>query len=676
MLVREIILENFMSYEYARIPLRSGVNIVCGPNGSGKSSILLGISVALGQSYTERSRKLSDLIRWGKDTGRVTLLLDNSKKGSRRPVPKINKDEIPLTRILRRDGRYWFELDNRPVNRSDVVRLLSKLGVDPDNLLIIMHQNMAEQFVVLSPQERLRMVEAAVGLEPYRKHVLDARRKLSRIMSQEESINKLLASAEQTLKYWREQYDRYQLKKQLFLKRRFLERELAWAEVTRREEKVEQLKSERDRLMEDIREIRQKISQLEDQVSQLGKFMNMQRKELEGVFKERVKLEGEKGTLEASTVLTQKIIHDLSSCVDIQKTVTEFISEIAGISHNRFFYENEMKHKRLISQLQDLNERLLLKLTASIERLKNKSNLASKRLAEISLMINEIQDRIDKIHSSTDNLFNDLIEKKVNLSLLRYKIDDLTKRLALTEDELKKRLRSLESEKQRAIEFGPRIAVVRSPDSILAEIRETDGRIAALADVPEDVEKMYNSYSKLYLELKEKSKKVAENRERALKEVKARMDAWRTVIKRLLGQVDMEYKRILSYADAIGSVRILNEHDIEAAGLEIIVGFKGADPVPLNAYTQSGGERSTATMAFLLALQRHVKSPFRAIDEYDIHMDPRNREIMANLLISSLEGQDVQYLIITPNPIYLEERNIHVITVQNIGGSSIIKETI
>ena len=56
-----------MSYEYARIPFKPGVNVICGPNGAGKSSILIGISVALGQSYTERSRKLSDLIRWGKD---------------------------------------------------------------------------------------------------------------------------------------------------------------------------------------------------------------------------------------------------------------------------------------------------------------------------------------------------------------------------------------------------------------------------------------------------------------------------------------------------------------------------------------------------------------------------------------------------------------------------------
>jgi len=172
MLIREVILENFMSYEYARIPFKPGVNVVCGPNGSGKSSMLLGISVALGQSYTERSKKLSDLIRWGKDQGRVTLVLDNSSKGGRRPAPRIKKDQIFLTRSLRQDGKYWFELENRAATKADIKRLLSKFGVDPENMLIIMHQNMVEQFTVLAPQEKLRIVEAAVGFESYRKNVL------------------------------------------------------------------------------------------------------------------------------------------------------------------------------------------------------------------------------------------------------------------------------------------------------------------------------------------------------------------------------------------------------------------------------------------------------------------------------------------------------------------------
>src|SRR3972149_3266347 len=255
MLLREVILENFMSYEYARIPLRLGVNIVCGPNGAGKSSILLGISLALGQSDTERSRKLSDLIRWGKDQARVTLILDNSRKSERRPVQKIDRDQIFLTRVLRRDGKYWFELDNKAATKQDVERLLSKLGVDPDNMLILMHQTMTEQFTVLSPQEKLRIVEAAVGFESYRRNVSEAQRKLSRVLSEEESVGKLLESAEQTLSYWREQYDRYQQKKKLIMKRRFLERELAWAQVTKREKKAHDLQDEIQKEQNEIKKI-------------------------------------------------------------------------------------------------------------------------------------------------------------------------------------------------------------------------------------------------------------------------------------------------------------------------------------------------------------------------------------------------------------------------------------
>ena len=42
MLIQEVILENFMSYEYARVPFKQGVNVIGGPNGAGKSSLAAG----------------------------------------------------------------------------------------------------------------------------------------------------------------------------------------------------------------------------------------------------------------------------------------------------------------------------------------------------------------------------------------------------------------------------------------------------------------------------------------------------------------------------------------------------------------------------------------------------------------------------------------------------------
>ena len=135
MLIREVILENFMSYEYARVSLKEGVNVVCGPNGSGKSSFLVGVCVALGDTYTERSKKLSDLIRWGQERARVSLLLDNSEKeDGRRPILRFDSDVIRLTRNLRRDGKYWFEINQKSAQKYEVVDILKGLGFDHGNL--------------------------------------------------------------------------------------------------------------------------------------------------------------------------------------------------------------------------------------------------------------------------------------------------------------------------------------------------------------------------------------------------------------------------------------------------------------------------------------------------------------------------------------------------------------
>ena len=637
MLISEVILENFMSYEYARVPLKPGVNVVCGPNGAGKSSLLLAISVALGQSYTERSRKLSDLIRWGKDQARVTLILDNSKKGGKRPVPKFNKDQIFLTRVLRRDGKYWFELENRAASKQDVERLLAKLGVDPDNMLIIMHQNMVEQFTVLSPQDKLRMVEAAVGLEAYRENVLEAQKKLTRILSQEESINKLLESAEQTLNYWREQYERFQEKKQLIAKRHFLERELAWAEVNRREAILEELKTKLEKELSLLAQIEADTKntgeQLLNQQSQLEKMKNEWKQNLNDI----INLEREKAGNQATISLCEQLMAE------------------ANLIENEASSGKNLKLLKAES-LKELLETSRLKISKLDEELKKKW-LEAKILEE----------QIDKVESQ-------ILDTRVKLALLNYRMENAKTNIEELEKAFKDAKAQLESAIKKAEETGPRIAVVKSVNEIMDEIRMTDGHLAALAGVSEDVERMYESYSQLYLELKEKARLVAENREKALEEVKTRMQAWRTVIQSLLDRVNLEYQKILAHMQALGEVRLVNEHDIEAAGLEILVGFKGGKPVPLNAYTQSGGERTTATMSFLLALQQHVRSPFRAVDEYDVHMDPKNRELIAQMLISTVKNANAQYVVITPSQVTFTQDDIHVITVQNVEGKSIIKE--
>ncbi len=646
MLIQEVILENFMSYEYARVPFKHGVNVVCGPNGSGKSSLLLAISVALGQSYTERSRKLSDLIRWEKDQARVTLILDNLRKGKNRPVPKFNKDQIFLTRVLRRDGQYWFELENRAATKQDIQRLLSKLGVDPDNMLIIMHQNMVEQFTVLSQQEKLKMVETAVGLGPYRENVLQAQKKLTRILSQEESISKLLESAEQTLNYWREQYERYQEKKQLLTKRRFLERELVWSEVARREEIVRALEAERKREQEILERIEEetKIADADMQVQQ--NEHEKLKSNWKMLFDERLDLEREKAKSESKILFCEQLLKEMKVLENPHLQLSQLLKEQASTQFSLLKGEN----------------------------LKEIIQTANQQLSKLSVEIGANQVEAKNLEQKIDKVGNQVLESRIQLALLQYRRENVKDNIGKLESDLKNAKAHLNESIAKAEQAGPRIAVIKSVGEILDEIRVTDGHLAALAGVSEDIERMYESYSKLYLELKEKAQLVAENREKALEEVKTRMQAWRTVIQSLLDRVSLEYQKILTQSQGVGEVRLANGHDMEAAGLEILVGFKGGKPVALDAYTQSGGERTTATMSFLLALQQHVRSPFRAVDEYDIHMDPKNREIIAKMLISTVKNANTQYVVITPSQITFAKEDANIITVQNVEGKSIIRE--
>lgn len=629
-----------MSYEYARVAFKPGVNLIVGPNGAGKSSLLLAISVALGQTYTERSKKLSNLIRWGKDQARVTIMLDNRKQGDRRPVPKYAKDQIFLTRTLRRDGQYWFELENRAANKQDVERLLGRFGVDPNNMLIIMHQNMVEQFSILSNVEKLRMVEAAVGLEPFHENVVQAQQKLTRILSQSESVTKLLENAEQTLNYWREQYDKYQEKKQLQTKRRFLERELAWAEVERRENTVKELEADRHKIQETVSRIEKEnktsTQQLEKQCDEQGKLKTETKTSLD----ERVSLEREVAANESTVILIEPLLKEAAALEEI------------------------IRESKSADQLKLLRP----------ENLKESMETCHKQIAEVHEKIRAVQAKNKILEENSDIITTQVVDLRIQLALLEYRKENAAKDLEKIEGQIKTAKASLEAASAKASEAGARIAVTKSASDIQDEIRLTDGHLAALAGVSEDIERQYESYSKLFLELKQKAQMVAENRQKALEEVSARMESWRNVMQALIDRVNLEYRRILEQTRAVGEVRLGNPQDVETAGLEILVGFKGGRPVPLDAYTQSGGERTTATMGFLLALQQHVRSPLRAVDEYDIHMDPRNREMIAKILISTIKDANSQYIVITPSQVTFAQENANIITVQNLEGKSVVRE--
>ncbi len=679
MLIREVILENFMSYEYARVPLRDGVNVVCGPNGSGKSSFLIGICVALGDTYTERSKKLSDLIRWGEDRARVSLLLDNSEKEGRRPIPRFDSDVIRLTRNLRKDGKYGFEINQRGAQKYEVMNILNDLGFDPNNMLIIMHQNMPTQFAALPPHEKLKTLESAVGFESYRADVVEAKTKLGGILSEESSLVNLLDRARETLGYWREQNERLQVKKQHQTRIVFLQREMAWSRVTALEKERNRLEQEMDRADGDLHEAEAEMERngklVLDSNEELKRYQTSWMEHVE----KRVEFERTIGICEY-TINNSK--DQLIQIGGLLESTSENRKRFEAGAEN---LRNSLKagpttlddYFNILAEIEETQTEAYDSWNTELEG--RRSDISSSidslglRLGEAEGGARDVIQEMERVRTRIDEANDRYIDARIQMALLRDRRGRLTRRIDSLKAETDRLIRDLNDAEAEALIKGARVETGRNSEEILGEIRKVSGILMGMADVTENAEEMYESYSRTFNQLQERVEQVRESRRKVMEEIEQRTKRWREVMRELLAEVNVKYLSLLSMLQATGEVRLTEATDIKEAGLEIWVGFKGAVPSRLDPYTHSGGERSTSIMAFLLSLQQNVVSPFRAVDEFDLHMDPKNKEVVSDFIVKTMEGSDDQYIAITPSQITFQSKDIHIILIHKTEGQSTVQ---
>ncbi len=638
-MIKGVVLTNFMSYENSYVPLEPGLNLICGPNGAGKSSILLAISVVLGQAYTERSKRLSDLIKWGTDEARVTLILDNS--GEKRPFPNYHTDLVTVTRVIKANGTYYYLLQNKPVPKSAVTDVLQSRGLNPDNILVIMHQFMVGRFAAVSPQDKLKMLEEAVGFQTYREEVKDARKRLENVMSEEQSLVQVLESTKETHDFWKREYDRYLQKRQLETRLNALKQELLWGRIQKKKDSLAHIEERIDSKTRALQSIDNKIQELADsKKKRQAKYdeLNLGRMGLED---QRVEL--------AKQITTQELNIEWTT-----NLLSHFHSPETG------------PEPTPPSALQDLD-----KLKVSWKETAEESQKRLQREKEKSTALGEkIVDASGRLEDALTRLIDTNVEYEVSgfkRKLLTEDVADLQAQVRLAKEELDPMIASAEK-------VGAQAGPPRKIFDIMIEIGAVEEQMKPLAALSEDVERMYSSYAKVYEDLKLKADQVAVSRQEVLSELDKRLSRWREVLANFLEELTGRYSEILRTVSATGSIRLISSRDIEKCGLEILVGYKGNKPTALDAFTQSGGERSIAMMAFLLAMQQHITSPFRAIDEFDVHMDPKNRESVTQLIMTNAAAMvDGQYVAITPGQVNVTDKS-HVIVVQNVGGSSVVSE--
>jgi len=588
-------------------------------------------------------------------------------------------DVISLTRNLRRDGKYWFELNQKSAHKYEVMEILRGLGFDPNNMLIVMHQSMPEQFANVSPQEKLRTLEVAVGYESFRSDVVEAKKKLSGILSEEESLNQLLDRARETLSYWREQNERLQEKRRLRTRSLFLQREMAWSRVVELEKGLRRLEQEVDRADADLYAAESEMEHYGRLTIEAENELRKYRGEWSDLLEKRIEYERTIGVCEFAIA-------------DAKERLTQVDRMLMSSSERRRRFEvgAEALRTKLKAGPTTLDD--YFRILSEIEEtqaeaydmwhfdLATQKGEAEKQIGSLAGQLNEAEagvavvvDEMALTRARIDEANDKYIEGRIQMALLKDRRERLKRRMNEVKAEIDRLRRDLNNAEAEALIKGPRIDTGRQSDEILGEIRKISGILLGLADVSDEAEEMYDSYSRTFRELQERVEQVRASRREVMVEIEERARRWLKVTRDLLDQVNSRYQSLLTWLQATGDVRLINPMDIEEAGLDLYIGFMGAQQSRLDPYTHSGGERSTAVMAFLLALQQNVLAPFRAIDEFDLHMDPKNREIVSDFIVSTLEGSDDQYLVITPSQVTFQRKNVHIIMVHKTEGTSSVR---
>ncbi len=168
--IKKLVIHGFKSFpRKTEIPFTRGINIILGPNGSGKSNISDAICFVLGRLSIKsmRAAKAGNLIFMGTKEASpakeasVEIIFDNSDK-----TFSLDKNEIIIKRIVRRNGQSIYKIDNETKTRQEVLSLLAQAGIDPQGFNIIL-QGEIQGFVRMQPEERRTIIEEVAGISVY-----------------------------------------------------------------------------------------------------------------------------------------------------------------------------------------------------------------------------------------------------------------------------------------------------------------------------------------------------------------------------------------------------------------------------------------------------------------------------------------------------------------------------
>lgn len=349
-------------------------------------------------------------------------------------------------------------------------------------------------------------------------------------------------------------------------------------------------------------------------------------------------------------------------------------------AEKREIEEQILQLKRIISRAETIRSRLeslpedRKNVIKTIELLQKRIDELTDKISNIEVKSNEIREKIKNLEQERENLLEAYSDYLARIKSLEREKKELPARLR----GLNRELESIQSEtnkvrkeikvifeilkrlgeypessninniiKEEIIKPAERLLTSIDIDMIHEELAYLEKKVV---DLKENILRSETKFIEIQnaLENINKYEEKLKTIDKEIEEIKHLYEKEIEEISRLLSEkiriINENYKKVLSKLGANGEI-FLKGKTIDELELSITVDFHRKNPVDLDRGGFSSGEKTTAIMAFIMAMILSSLSPIYMFDEFDVYLDDKSLIDVIRLIRMNLK--DLQGIITT-----------------------------
>ncbi|MCD8025311.1 MAG: hypothetical protein LUE64_07235, partial [Candidatus Gastranaerophilales bacterium] len=389
------------------------------------------------------------------------------------------------------------------------------------------------------------------------------------------------------------------------------------------EPEIKTINSKLDKLEEKHVILLEKTASLQDEIQEVEKFID----------------EGELNKLKELTKDTDNEIKQ------IEKSIMNVENEILRDNQTIAFYDATITQKEAdISKLQADN----IELCADKEKFSGEIKLLEKVLIELEEEIQKLGKNLNELQNLRDDIQNKLIDLQNGKNVILNEIERIKEQIESAKtrrNEIEPQFKEVYEElKSKGIDINSIQTEEMTIEEINAKIQRLQKKMDELGLVNMRAIETYDEVAAKQNELKEKLNTL----EKEKTEIQNRMTGYETLKKETFlttfNAVNKYFSEIFTdLTDGNGRLVLENPENPFMGGLTVEGQQKDKKKQKLAG--MSGGEKTLMALSLVFAVQRHLPSPFYALDEVDAALDGFNVERIARMITK--QSEKTQFIVIS-----------------------------